>query len=729
MKLSIVVLAAPWRARVAAAVGVGLLKGVFLAIVLVDAVHAGTTRFWRQTTARDFEEGEATASAVLATGEVVPFMRATRLPLEAGFVYAGALSADGKTAFFGSGDQGRIFSVAVGPKGLPAGKRLAEVPAPWVTSLAVRGDGSLLAGSTPGGRVFILDPAKGEPKVFAKLAGDHIWALAHDAASGTTYVGTGAPGKVFALARDGKGADKPLWDSGDKQVVALVRERGGTLLAGTASEAIVYRIKGNGQAEAVHDFDADEVRAMLRVGDATYIAVNDFLGDSDTSTFSSTPAATPPAPRGTSVTPAAGAPPAIGSGTRPGGRSVRARAAVYRLADAGGIEQVFTLADGYLTSLASDGKDGVFAASGSQGKVYRLLADRSSMLAADLSERQALVVLPVSTGFLVGTGDVGGVYDLRTAGAGQATYLSKVFDGEVASQWGQLRFTGVGKLGFETRSGNTAKPDRSWTGWKTVGSIRHDGWEGEGKIASPPARYLQYRASFGPGTPTLKEVSLAYLPQNQRARVVEVTTSDATPAPTFSLTPAPTPPPVTARTHSPTIRLRFRVENPDADPLLYRLWYRKEKDTVWQALGGPEPLTRAEYDWNTDAVADGRYLVRVWATDEKANPGERALDHTFVSPPFLVDNSRPEVIDLKQKGPVISGRARDAGSIVTAIDYAIDGEDWRPASPADGLCDSKLEGFAFRLADTVGKGPHVVNVRATDAADNIGTARLEIKVE
>jgi hypothetical protein len=707
-----------WRAGVAV-VGVGLFTA--------GAVHAGATKFWRQTTARDFEEGEATASAVLATGEVVPFMRAARLPLEAGFVYAGTLSGDGKTAFFGSGDQGRIFSVAIAAKGMPTGKRLAELPAPWVTSLTVRGDGSLLAGSTPGGRVFILDPVKGEPKVFAKLGAEHIWAMAHDAASGTTYVGTGAPGKVFAITRDGKGFDKPLWDSGDKQVVTLLREPTGTLLAGTASEAIVYRVKSNGAAEAVHDFDADEVRAMLRVGDATYIAVNDFLGDSDTSTFSSSPAAAA-ATRGTRVTPAPGAPPAIGSTPRLG--SVKARAAVYRLADAGGIEQIFTLADGYLTSLASDGKDGVFASSGNQGKVYRLLPDRTSMLAADLSERQTLVVLPIATGFLVGTGDVGGVYDLRAATPGQASYLSKVFDGEVASQWGQLRWTGVAGLSFETRSGNTAKPDRSWNEWKRLGGPRHDGWEGEGKVASPPARYLQYKVSFGPAAKSLHEVALAYLPQNQRARVVEVTTSDVSPpAPTFSLTPATPPPAATTRTHSPTMRLRFRVENPDGDPLLYRLWYRKEKDTVWQPLGGPEPLTRAEYDWNTDSVADGRYVIRVWATDEKANPGERALDHTFVSPPFLVDNTRPEVIDLRQKGRIISGRARDAVSVLTALEYAVDGDEWRPAGPTDGLCDSKLETFAIRFAESVSKGPHVVNFRATDAEDNVGTARIEIKVE
>jgi hypothetical protein len=684
---------------------------------------AGGTRFWRQTTPKDFDEGEATASVVLPTGEIAPGLKGTRLPLEASFVYAGALSPDGKIAYFGTGDQGRIFSVTPGkPGAVPAVKKLADLEAPWVTSLAVRRDGSLLAGSTPGGRVFALDPVKGEPKLFAKLGAEHIWALAHDAAAGTTLVATGAPGRVFLLDRDGKGAAKALWDSGDKQVVALLPEAGGGFLAGTSSEAIVYRVKKDGQAQAVHDFDADEVRAMVRVGDATYIAVNDFPAEMDLSSLlsgstSGSSSSASGAAKGTKVSTQAGAPVAIGSAGR-SSSTVKARAAVYRLADDGSIEQVFTLADGYLTALAADGHGGVLAASGSQGKVYRLLPDRTFTLAADLSERQALVLLPLGDSFLVGTGDVGGVYQMTPAGAGQASYLSKVFDGEVLSQWGRVRWSGGKGLAIDTRSGNTAKPDKSWTDWKRIEAASFDGWDGEGKIGSPAARYLQYRITFPAAGVSLREIALAYLPHNQRARVTDVTLADAA------------PPTGTAvwKAHSSTLKLRWKVENPDSDTLIYRAWYRQEKETVWRPLGGTEPLTKAEYDWNTDAVPDGRYLVRVWATDEKANAGERALDSTFVSPPIVVDNTRPDVIDLAARGPLVSGKVRDGASVITAVDYSIDGEDWRPASPSDGLWDQRTEAFAVHLPASVGKGPHVVNVRALDAADNGGSGRIEVNI-
>jgi hypothetical protein len=252
---------------------------------------------------------------------------------------------------------------------------------------------------------------------------------------------------------------------------------------------------GDGRAEAVHDFEAEEVRAILRVGNATYVAVNDFASQSGTasSTASAAGAATPA--KGTRISVAGGsAPTAVGAGGA--ASSSKARGAVYRLTDAGAIEQVFALTDGYLTSLLADPSGDVYAAAGTQGKVYRLLPDRTFALAADLSERQALTLVRSGDGFLVGTGDVGGLYEVRPAGQGEATYLSKVFDGEFFTAWGRLRWTGSQALVFETRSGNTAKPDKSWTAWKKLEGATSEGGEGEGKVASPSSRYLQYKVAI-----------------------------------------------------------------------------------------------------------------------------------------------------------------------------------------------------------------------------------------
>lgn len=672
-------------------------------VAVAGLAAAGTTKSFRQTTAKDFEEGEATASMVLPSGDVVPGMKTSRIPLEAAFVWCAALSPDGRTAYFGTGDQGRIFSIPLArlPEADSPAKRVADIDGAWVTSMVVKPDGTLIAGSTPAGRIFAINPTTGAVRSLAKVAAEHIWAMTLDPKSGTLYVAAGGPGKIFAV--DAKGTTRLHWDAGDKHVVSLADAGGGVLLAGTSDQGIIYRVRPDGRAEALHDFDADEVRAIARAGSAIYVAVNDFDKPPQVGA-----AAGPVAARGTKI--ATGPPPPVVGGGPSRVGQVKSRGAVYRLEPDGRIEQVFVLPDGYFSALLVDGSGDVFAAAGTQGKLYRIRPDGTVALVADLPERQALALVRTADGFLVGTGDIGGVYRVRPATAGQATYLSKIFDAGVPARWGRLRWTGAETLAFETRSGNTAKPDRSWTEWGKLDAIARSGDQGEGRVASPPSRYLQYRAQLPGKSAILREATLFYLPQNLRARVTEV-----------YLDPVVS----TARAHSAVLRLRWRVENPDGDELIYRLFFRQEGEAVWRSLGGSDPITKPELDWNTESVPDGQYVIRVWASDEKVTPRDRALDSTFDSPPFLVDNGKPDVVGLLARSGMVTGQVRDAASVIQEIEYSIDGRDWRPASPTDLVLDQRTESFSVRLPP-LSSGPHVITVRAYDAADNVGSARITV---
>lgn len=678
---------------------------------------ANTTRSFRQTTVKDFEEGEATSTMIVPPGEILPGMKTVHVAIDAAFAWCSALSRDRGTAYFGTGDRGRVF--AVGSEG--SARLLAQLDTPWVTALAVRSDGSLLAGSTPGGRVFAVDAKTGKSSVFAKLAAEHVWALAHDPARGTTYAGTGDSGKIFVL--DGKGGGRQLWDSGDKHVMSLALDGdSGDLLAGTADKALLYRVHPDGRAEALHDFDADEVRAIVRAKGAIYLAVNDF----DNPANANQPAPTgPQAAKGTRI--AAGPSPA--SGAIPRADTVKSRAAIYRLDDDGRIEQLFALGDGYFTALLLDSQGNLLAASGSQGKLYRIAPDRTVALVADISERQALSLVPMGGGFLVGSGDVGGVYRVRPAPGAEASYLSKVFDAEAPARWGHLWWTGSRDVVLETRSGNTGKPDAGWSPFHRVQSVAHHDAESSAEIRSPAARYLQYRATLPGSASVLKDISMFYLPHNQRARITEVYLADVSPSsgvPAGATAVASTPSASSTRTHGATLKLRWKVENPDNDELCYRLWFRHERDTAWRPLGGPDPLGKAEYDWNTESVPDGRYVIRVLASDEKVTTAGRALDHQFESPSFLVDNSKPQVIGLLVQGNAIKGRARDAISVITGVDFSIDGGDWRPADIDDGLLDEREEAFTVNLPKSLSSGSHIIQVRAWDSADNVGSAHLEV---
>jgi outer membrane protein assembly factor BamB len=696
--------------------GLGLVAAIFVA----GAAHATGTRSFRQTTVKDFEEGEATSTSISPPGEIIPGMKVSRIAVDAAFAWCATLSRDQRTAYFGTGDGGRIFAVPTSGSGEEANqkaKKVAEIDAPWVTALVQKPDGTLLAGSTPGARLFSVEPGSGKSKLLAKLPAEHIWALDHDADRGTTYAATGDGGKIFAVGA--KGEVRLLWDSGDKHVMSLARD-GAALLAGTADQAILYRVHLDGHAEAVADFDADEVRAIVRGKDAIYLAVNDFDAPAD---------ANPPAlggpqtAKGTRIV----AGPAPASGAIPRTGAVKARAAVYRLGNDGGIEQLFALADGYFTSLFLDGQGNLFAASGSQGKLYRIAPDRTVVLAADVPERQVLSLVAARGAFLLGSGDAGAVYRAEPA-KGDAIYLSKVFDAEGPAVWGEMWWTGAPDLILETRAGNTGKPDEGWSAFRRVEAAKQHQGQSSARIASQGARYLQYRVTLPSRQSILQDISLYFLPHNQRARVTEVYLAEAAPSSQGGSTGTATSPSSGAsRVHSSTLKLRWKVDNADGDELIYKLWFRHQGDSVWRPLGGPDPLSKAEYDWDTDSVADGRYLIRVWASDEKVTPADRALDYEFVSPPFLVDNTRPEVLALAFQGDKVTGRARDATSIVSAIEYAIDGGEWRPASPDDKLLDEREEAFTVTLPKSLSTGPHIVNVRALDQADNVGSARIEIR--
>jgi hypothetical protein len=696
------------------------------ALVLTAAgARAATTKSFRQTTSKDFEEGEATASMILPDGTVVPGMKASPVSVDAAFVWCSTLSADGKTAYFGTGDQGRIYAADV-TGGEAHARKVVQLDAAWVTSLVARPDGTLVAGTTPGGRLYTVDPKKGEARQFATLGTDHVWALVLDAKTGVVYAGTGGPGKIFAVDRNGH--SKELWDSGDKHVVSLLQADDKHLYAGTSEEAILFRVGLDGHAEALGDFDAEEVRAMARAGNALYVAVNDF------ERAGAAAPALPVAAHGTRITASpTGSPASAGALPRPGQR--KSKAALYRIEPDGRTEQIFSIADGYFTALSVDPDGRAYVATGTEGRVYRVDPDRKASLAIDLPERQALTLLRSGKTFLVGSGDVGGIYRVAPAPARQATYLSRVLDGEFRARWGLLRWHGTHELGMETRAGNTAKPDATWSAFAGLDHPRATGDGGVGLVKSPTARYVQYRVTFGAPEARVEQVTLAYLPQNQRARITEITVGESVGAPALSTGGAlgglgggvSVAPAAAARTHAPVIKLHWKVDNPDGDELDYRLSFREANDAVWRPLGGPDPLSKTDFDWNTEGLPDGSYVVRVVASDERAEPRDRALDASLESAPILVDNRKPEVAGLVAKYPFVSGRARDDQSPLTSLEFAVDGGDWQVLSPADGICDDLVEAFTVKLPP-LPPGPHAVTVRAWDSADNVGAAAVTVRV-
>ncbi len=707
---------------------------------------AGPTRAFRLTSYKDFDEGEAKGTLLTSLGDVLSGVDAVRGEVGELLAYS-ALRVDG-TLYVGTGDQGALWAV----RGRDKPKKIAKLDGVLVTALAAAKGGRVFASVTPGGRVYVVDKLgdkEARARELVKLDAEHVWALAWDEDKRTLYAATGPAGKLYAI--EVGDLDKPaakaklIWSSGEKHLLSLARAEDGTLVVGSADQAILYRVRpqgGSAEVRVLHDFDGDEVRAILREKGATYVAVNDFKGQGLpmlTALASRSSRPPPPAAGGAATS----APPsglglpsgAAGGLSLPLPRDRKGKGAVYRVDDDGRVEQLHALADGYFTALAREADGTLWEASGSNGRVYQVRADgaqRTVATALDLPERQVLFLELGGGDPVLGTGDAAAIYHLGPTPK-EAIYLSKTLDAQWPSRWGKVRFGGSA-VELSTRSGNSQKPDATWSAWQALGAVEPRGDGGSGRVQSPTGRFLQLRAKLS-AKGVLRDVAAYYLPQNQRARVTEIATGDepASARKLLSLQRSP-------RGHASTVKLRWKVENPDEDELIYRAYFREEADPTWHLLGGPDPLTKAEHEWNTEPLPDGMYLVKVVASDERANAKEDALDHTLVSSPILVDNKKPEVgpIDVAfpaaPKGgpapaPIASGKAKDAASTLTELACSIDGGDWQPVAPKDGVFDDLEEAFSIRLPAGLASGTHTLAVRAVDSGDNIGAAQITFKVK
>ncbi len=427
--------------------------------------------------------------------------------------------------------------------------------------------------------------------------------------------------------------------------------------------------------------------------------------------------------------------------------------AIYRITPDGFVNEVFRESVMILRMIEDPADAGrLLVATGNKGQIFRVNpAAGETTILARLEPQQIPAMLPTRDGIILGTANPAHIIRLDSGFAKDGTYTSIVMDATQISLWGKLQFFGTVPAGssvlVETRSGNVQDPEQAaWTAWAKSGTIEHDEHTApltpiDLPIESPPARFLQYRLTLSgkdQATPVVDRIAMAYVLPNLKPAINSITaayadeTSGAAEGGPGPNRAAARPGAVAAEPEPQTaMNIEWESNDPNNDRLKYVLEYQPAGTKVWLPLA--KDLDAATFEWQTRRVPDGRYIIRITASDASDNPGGMALSATRYSDPVLVDNTPPSLKDLKaivDKGVVkLSGEADDKLSNIRSIFYGVDStEQWQPVLSSDLIFDSTSERFSINISG-LSAGQHIITVRVLDARNNAKYESVVVEVK
>ncbi|MCA1630576.1 MAG: hypothetical protein LC785_03455 [Acidobacteria bacterium] len=737
------------RSRVAS-----LVLSLVLVALSAPTARAGGPVVWETDTREEMLKGEARGVSVTDAGALMLAPRFTQVfDTEQAYVWSSASDSQGNV-YLGTGHDGRIFRVGSDGKGALF-HDTAELD---VSALVVGKDGALYAGTSPEGKVYRIT-ADGKAAEYFDPPDKYIWSLAV-MSDGALAVGTGDQGKIYrARAAGAKPQDSLLIDINETHVISLASDAQGNLVAGTDPGGLVLRVSPQGKAFALFDSPLREIHSIAPAADGSLyvLALSDAASGGRSQPSTPSASSSGAGSQGTTVTSSVVVEEAGGGQTAQFGAQPQAtarsrsdlstaRSAVFHLLSDGGSDVLWSSPTATAFSVAPRPAGGALIGTNDKGRVYMVTDDGRDTLLVQSSEDQISSFVVRGAEVFAASSNQGKLFRLDNAPAGEGTYESPVRDAKFNAAWGRIWWRGRGAVELQTRSGNTERPDTTWSDW----SAPYRAPAGEA-ITSPRARFIQWRAVLrapsGAGEAArVEDVSVAYLPRNVAPEVLSITTLPVgvalLPAIVMQTDPnveasgidpsifGPTPQVPARRAYQRgALSLQWQAEDRNGDSLEYAIYYRSLGEGSFRLL--KDHLRDNFFTVDGAALGDGRYVFRVVATDAPDNAVGAALSGERTSEPVEVDNTPPVVraageARIAGERVTLSFVAEDAGGMVKRADVSVDGGAWRAVFPDDGIADSPRETFTLDLP-LAGAGEHTVALRGFDASGNMGNARVVVR--
>ena len=629
--------------------------------------------------------------------------------------------APGGKWLVGAGPGARILEVSADlAAGTFSSREIAKLGDPQVYALKALPDGSIIAGTSPTGGLYLVRGGKVAARTGLPVDSIFDFVLLDDGKS--ALAATGNPGRIYKIdmARFAAAGVSPtritdakaLADRGitlfgevsDRNVRRIARLSDGRIAAGSAPKGDIYLFATGGGPPFIAQENRDaEVTDLLADPKGGYFAAIVYSGGeihpvsggvlvggtAEITISSSGGAPTPnPNPNPTPIPNAGGGRPADGSA-----EILNTTAQVERFPGRSTLQ--WFSADGFPETLVSRSGvafyrvcrmgDMLVISGGEQGEMSGFdLVKRFSLTFAGSASSQvnALEPVPGLPGrFFAIRNNAPGFALLDFNSAAPRTAETKRVDLGSQSRLGALRFNRVrdldpAQLSISIRTTNGANETDGWSPWIPMADA--DGW----RASAPSGRYVELKLSLAEGSrPTLEldKATIYFLGQNHRPQLSDFRML----SPNFAIVvPPEMPAPVVTTVGqliqsgeregdrrrsgflgsqivaSPGTRVAFwTVNDPDGDNLVYTFSIRHEGDPAWTDIAVDSRDSYVEFD--TLHLQEGTWFTRLVAKQAAPRPEADRLSVTFETDDLVVDHTPPEIEETSVR--------RDAGRVVVTI--------------------------------------------------------------
>lgn len=681
------------------------MKRITVFLLSISFLLASSPKIWEREGVKDFLKGKLKGISLSWQGVLSPSFKLSKLP-EVKESYILSLAKTGDGIFVGTGHEGKLFLIK--PNGKV--KLIYDSAELDIFTIAAGPKGEVYFATSPRGKIYRYK--KGKVEEFFDPDERFIWKIKY--INGFLYAATGKPSVLYKI--DLKGSGEKLVELPDSQILDFLYKNGKFYIA-TSDKGRVYEVvKKN--PRLLWESPYREVNSIAFWKGKIYAATQGKRAKKKT-TGKTDADAIVSAALSFDVVVVGGSSSSTTSSSKALSTTVgKENSIVYEIdPDSRKVRKFWNNPEEYVSALVVHNGNLFAATGGKKARVFQLVDKGKANLFEEAEGKEVRTI--ISSGNLYFSTSVPvAIYKVEKVKEDGGVYISDVLDAGGQSRWGEVSFEGDG-VEVQTRSGNSTTPDSTWEDWSP--SV-HSG----GKVLSPPSRYLQYRVKFS-AKGKFSSIKIYYLKYNQEPRIEDIKVY---------------PPNVVFVSYTrETIKglpssmgeekkkgqklvsvsgkritkkgyrtVKWEAKDPDGDSLIYDIYLEF----------GRNKLITLEKNWDdnyyvfdTTFFPDGKYRIKIVASDLPSNAERDALKTEKFSRSFLIDNTPPD-INVSREGNIYVVKVEDTGSGVKELRYSKDGKNWILLSPEDGICDGKQEIFRIKTRG-------IFALRAVDRHGNVKT--------